>query len=81
MGRTLYSKLDFFAEDKKKDEKLYLIETVWCLGLLKETVWLNGNYWSNFVSIAWSWLIAQEWKMTENRFIMLLTKKNIPSSF
>ena len=48
----------------KIEEKLCLIEIVWCLGLLKETVWLNGNYWSNFVSIAWSWFIAREWKMT-----------------
>ncbi len=64
-----------FLPKTKKDEKLYLIKTVWCLGLLKETVWLNGNYWLNFVSIAWSWLIAKKWKMTENRFIMLLTKK------
>ncbi len=48
----------------KIEEKLCLIEIVWCLGLSKGTIWLNGNYWLNFVSIAWSWFIAQEWKMT-----------------
>ena len=48
----------------KIEEKLCLIKIVWCLELLRENVWLNGNYWSNVVSIAWSWFIAQEWKMT-----------------
>ncbi len=101
MEWTLFSKLEFYAEDKKDvkryasssykiingkniifqigilcwrqtlqkiqdkiEEKLCLIKIVWCLGLLKETVWLNGNYWWNFVSIAWSWCITWEWELT-----------------
>ncbi len=67
-------KTEFTRSTRKNEEKLCLIEIDWCLGLLKEIIWLNGNYQSNFVSIAWSWFIAPEWKMTWHRFMMLLTK-------
>ena len=45
MRRTWYSKLEIYAKDKKNDDKLvFLVGTVWCLGLLQETVWLIWNY-------------------------------------
>jgi len=45
MWRTINSKLEFYAKDKKIDDKLFfLVGTVWCLGLLQETVWLIWNY-------------------------------------
>ena len=33
------------------------------------------NVFSDFLSIAWSWFIAQEWKQTDHRLIILLTKQ------
>jgi hypothetical protein len=58
----------------KNDDKLvFLVGTFWCLGLLQETVWLIWNYFG-FLFNPWSWFIAREWKQTDHRFIILLTK-------
>ncbi len=65
---------NFMPKTKKKWWKVVcLVGTVWCLGLLKELFdWIEIT--SVFLSIVWSWFIAQEWKRTDNRLIILLTK-------
>ena len=41
--------MEFYAKDQKKWwQVVFLVGTVWCLGLLQETVWLNWIFFRIF---------------------------------